>query len=171
MEGKDTFICMSTGSGKSGDKVPIFKVNVIFTNSNSYITNFLCMILLVTYQLPAVALRDQGVLATCIVISPLLSLIEDQVSSMRALGIAAGFIGGNSDLQEEMKAARGDFIILYSTPEKIASWHHGLVKLSTCATIVCLAIDESHCVSEWGHDFRPTYRKVLIRLLSTMIDN
>ena len=55
---------------------------------------------------------------------------------------------------------RGDYLILYTTPEKLIIWKHGIIELTKTRKIVCLAIDESHCVSEWGHDFRPVYRNL-----------
>lgn len=55
---------------------------------------------------------------------------------------------------------RGDFTIVYATPEKLLTWQQGLRNLQRVAHIVCLAVDESHCVSEWGHDFRPDYRRL-----------
>ena len=55
---------------------------------------------------------------------------------------------------------RGEYLILYTTPEKLIIWKHGIIELTKTRKIVCLAIDESHCVSEWGHDFRPVYRNL-----------
>ena len=112
------------------------------------------------YQLPAVALREEGIRATTLVISPLIALIEDQVLSMKALGISVGGIGGNFDYSSEIRAQNGEFAILYSTPEKILCWQYGLEQMLKNTKLVCLAIDESHCVSEWGHDFRPHYRRL-----------
>ena len=86
--------------------------------------------------------------------------MEDQVSALRALGIKAGVIGGSASRDDEIAAARGDFPILYCTPEKIVRWQHGLQMLRRNVRIVCIAVDESHCISEWGHDFRPEYRQL-----------
>jgi ATP-dependent DNA helicase RecQ len=131
LRGNDVVALMATGSGKS-----------------------------LIYQLPSVALREIGIRATTLVISPLIALIEDQVTSMKALGISVGGIGGNFDYGSELCAQNGDYAILYSTPEKILCWQHGLDQLMKNTKLVCLAIDESHCVSEWGHDFRPHYRRL-----------
>ena len=131
LQNKDTFVVMSTGSGKS-----------------------------LTFQLPAIALHDLGYRVCTIVISPLISLIEDQVLGLRALGIAAGAIGGNVSNEDELRASNGEFVVLYATPEKIDHWKEGLKALAKTCKIICVAIDESHCVSEWGHDFRPVYRKI-----------
>lgn len=131
LNGNDVVALMATGSGKS-----------------------------LIYQLPAVALREEGIRATTLVISPLIALIEDQVTSMKALGISVGGIGGNFDYSSEIRAQNGEFTILYSTPEKILCWQHGLDQMLKHTKLVCIAIDESHCVSEWGHDFRPHYRRL-----------
>ena len=131
LNGNDVIALMATGSGKS-----------------------------LIYQLPAVALREEGIRATTLVISPLIALIEDQVKSMNALGISVGGIGGNFDYNSEIRAQNGEFTILYSTPEKILCWQHGLDQMLKHTKLVCIAIDESHCVSEWGHDFRPHYRRL-----------
>ena len=124
--GNDTLIIAATGTGKS-----------------------------ICYQLPPLMLRDIGFTnVTIIVISPLISLIEDQIASLNALGISAGYIGSDSSSKQEQDAIDGKFCVLFSTPEKMVRWQHGLISMSQNTHIICLAIDESHCVSEWGHDFR-----------------
>ena len=58
-------------------------------------------------------------------------------------------------------ASEGHFTVVYATPEKLLGWESGLKKLAKNSKLVCLAIDESHCVSDWGHDFRPQYRQLV----------
>ena len=60
-----------------------------------------------------------------------------------------------------MMASNGDFAMVYATPEKLLGWESGLKKLAKNSKLICLAIDESHCVSDWGHDFRPQYRQLI----------
>jgi ATP-dependent DNA helicase RecQ len=131
LQRKDSFAVMATGSGKS-----------------------------LAYQLPAVFLRDRGVRAISLIVSPLIALIDDQISSLLAMGVSACAVGSNSNIEIEQRALKGDFAIVYATPEKLMSWQSGLVQLMKSAQVVCLAVDESHCVSEWGHDFRPDYRRL-----------
>jgi RecQ family ATP-dependent DNA helicase len=131
LNGRDSFAVMATGAGKS-----------------------------LTFQLPSIALREMGCKATSIVICPLISLIDDQVSSLLSIGISACGLGSNSSNQTEMQARNGEFTVVYATPEKILSWSQGIRDLMHNAKVTCIAIDESHCVSEWGHDFRPNYRQL-----------
>jgi RecQ family ATP-dependent DNA helicase len=125
---RDCFFMMSTGSGKS-----------------------------LVFQLPAIAFRDHGRKCCTIIISPLLSLIEDQVSSLLAMGVNACAIGSQCDKKIEEAAMSGYYSLIYATPEKILLWQHGLEILQRNCEILSIAIDESHCVSEWGNDFRPEY--------------
>jgi len=107
------------------------------------------------FQLPA--LMVDGI---TIVISPLIALMKDQVDSLTANGIPAAFLNSTLSEQEmysvQSKALSGELKILYLAPERLAlpSFQNFLEKLN----VGLIAIDEAHCISEWGHDFRPDYR-------------
>jgi ATP-dependent DNA helicase RecQ len=109
------------------------------------------------FQLPA--LLRPGV---TVVISPLIALMRDQVRALREAGVAAGALtSGNTD--DETNAVfdalhRGELKLLYMAPERLASG--GTERLLNQAGVTLIAVDEAHCVSQWGHDFRPDYLRI-----------
>jgi RecQ family ATP-dependent DNA helicase len=95
-----------------------------------------------------------------LVVCPLISLMEDQVAHLNAIGISAGFVGGSSTMIAERQAMDARYTVLYITPEKLMSWRDEVQRLCQRRQLTCIAIDECHCVSEWGFDFRPAYRNI-----------
>lgn len=126
LDGKDAFVLMPTGGGKS-----------------------LC------YQLPALQL--QGL---TLVVSPLIALMKDQVDALNSNGIPAEFI--NSSLSNldiiniQFKVFQGEIKLLYVAPERLTQ--NSFKEFLKSLNLSLIAIDEAHCISEWGHDFRPDYR-------------
>ncbi len=132
--GGDALVLMPTGGGKS-----------------------LC------YQLPALLRRGTG-----IVVSPLIALMQDQVDALNQLGVRAAFLNSSLDADSardvSARLMRGDLDLLYVAPERLvmSGFLAMLEELEKGTGIALFAIDEAHCVSQWGHDFRPEYRALTI---------
>ena len=111
----------------------------------------------VCFQIPA--LITEGV---AVVVSPLISLMKDQVEALRANGVNAAFLNSSQSYSEaqiiENQLFRGELKLLYVSPEKAVS--QGFISMLKSLPLSLIAIDEAHCISSWGHDFRPEYTQL-----------
>ncbi len=109
------------------------------------------------YQIPALVRTGVGV-----VVSPLIALMQDQVDALKEVGVRAAFLNSSLDARSQREVetalATGNLDILYVAPERLVQ--DRMLDMLSRATLSLIAIDEAHCVSQWGHDFRPEYRRL-----------
>jgi ATP-dependent DNA helicase RecQ len=109
------------------------------------------------FQIPAIIMDG-----TCVVVSPLIALMKDQVEGLKANGVKAAYINssasGSENQEVESQAMRGELDLLYVSPEKMLSSE--FFNLLSTMKVCLIAIDEAHCISQWGHDFRPEYQQM-----------
>jgi ATP-dependent DNA helicase RecQ len=114
------------------------------------------------YQLPAVVLGDQG--GVTLVVSPLIALMKDQVDALRARGVPAAALTSAANPEEQREIIdgmrAGMYTLVYVAPERFRSPRFVDALRAVAGKLALVAIDEAHCISEWGHDFRPDYRRL-----------
>ncbi|HEU4728339.1 MAG TPA: ATP-dependent DNA helicase RecQ [Kofleriaceae bacterium] len=114
------------------------------------------------YQLPAIVLAERG--HVTLVISPLIALMKDQVDALTARGIAAVALTSAAGAEEQREIIEGIraglYTLIYVAPERFRSPRFTDALRATAGRLGLVAIDEAHCISEWGHDFRPDYRRI-----------
>lgn len=117
----------------------------------------------ICYQIPAMILPG-----TTLVISPLISLMKDQVDALKRLGVPAAYLNSSLSAEQYRNTLRnafdGEYQLLYIAPERFDA--PMFQQLTEHLTIPLIAIDEAHCVSQWGHDFRPSYRQLALAISS-----